>query len=226
MMGIKLGPTKIGVRAMAAALLFGVMPLAACGTTFQVANVDPTTGRFAVAARDEVPASAISVRKPFDIDSAKALVYVRSNIAEVPTYDAYFEDQLVKLGYFGEVVRKEEFERKLVQAGKMEGIASIDGFVGLSRASQAYGPFLFIDVKLEGFVGYQVKMDMSVYDPSNATELLKVSHQVTNWDGLDVVLFQPMMNVLVDWIKENSKTYTPPPAPPAEERPTRRRPRA
>jgi hypothetical protein len=46
-----------------------------------------------------------------------------------------------------------------------------------------------------------------------------VSHQATNWDGLDVVLFQPMMNVLIDWIKANSKTYTPEPAP--EPAPTR-----
>lgn len=222
MMSAKFGSSKKGFRGLLAALVLGVLPLAACGTTFQVANVDPTTGRFAVATRDEVPATAITVRKPFDIDNSKALVYVRSNIAEVPTYDAYFEDQLVKLGYFGEVVRKEEFERKLVQAGKMEGIASIDGFVGLARAREQYGPFLFIDVKLEAFAGYQVKMDMAVYDPANATELLKVSHQVTNWDGLDIVLFQPMMNVLVDWIKENSKTYTPPPAPPAETKPRRR----
>jgi hypothetical protein len=61
-------------------------------------------------------------------------VHRRSNIAEAPTYDAYFEDQLAKPGAFGEVVHEDEFKRMPVQAGTMETVASLDGFVGPAHA--------------------------------------------------------------------------------------------
>lgn len=186
-----------------------------CTTTFEVTEVDKATGRFVIPERDAIPASAIKVNKPFDVDSARGLLFVRSNLAELESYDSYFENQIEKLGFFTEVVRKDAFERLLIQRGVADQVPSVDGFVGLANAYKAFGPFLVVDFDIEGDVGYQVRLKMSVYDPKDASELLTVNHQVTNWAGLDSVLFQPMFNVLVDYIETNSKTFRKPAAPAA-----------
>ena len=46
-----------------------------------------------------------------------------------------------------------------------------------------------------------------VYNAADATEKLRVDYGITNWAGLDSTLFQPVFNVLVDWLDENSPTH-------------------
>lgn len=176
-----------------------------CTTTFQAANVDPTTGRFAATSR--VPPEAIQVREAFDVDSTRRMVFVRSNLAAADRYDAYFETSLENLGFFGEVMRKDEFERMLVRDGHASTVPSVDGFAGLARAAEVYGPFLVVDFDVSADVGYQVDLKMTVYNAADATEKLRVDYGITNWAGLDSTLFQPVFNVLVDWLDENSPTY-------------------
>lgn len=200
------------LKVIAVALL--TLASAACTTTFKAAATDPNTGRYNLGADAAIPASEITVRRPFPVDTASRMIFVRSNLNSVDTYDAYFEQSLENIGYFGQVLRKDEFERMLVHDGHSNEVQTVDGFAGLARASQVYGPFLVVDFDVEAGAGYQVRVKMQVYNAANAEELLHVEHQVTNWAGLDSVLFQPTFNVLADWLDENSATFPhPPPTP-------------
>lgn len=205
------------VKVFAIALL--ALSAAACTTTFKAAATDPNTGRYNVASGSAIPANEITIRRPFPVDTATRMIFVRSNLNSVESYDSYFEQSLQNIGFFGQVLRKDDFERMLVRDGHSDEVQTVDGFAGLARAAQVYGPFLVVDFEVEGGAGYQVRIKMQVYNASNAEELLHVEHQVTNWAGLDSTLFQPTFNVLSDWLDENSATFPHPPqtpdAPPA-----------
>ncbi|MBI3439003.1 MAG: hypothetical protein HY054_10245 [Proteobacteria bacterium] len=194
------------------------MLAAACTTTFKPATVNAATGRYSTTT--VVPASAITIREDYPVDEAKRFVFVRSNLAGMERYDSYFETSLRNLNFFEEVLRKDQFERMLVHDQHAADVPSVDGFAGLARAAQIYGRFLVIDFKIQPGAGYHVDMTMSVYDAATANEVLHVDYGITNWAGLDSTLFQPVFNVLVDWIHENSSTFQPattatPPAQPA-----------
>jgi hypothetical protein len=205
---------KLFASAVVATALLG---LGACSSTFQPTTLDATTGRFPVSA--SIPAEAIKVREAFPVDQNKRLLLVRTNLGTLTNYEEYFETSLENIGYFDQVMRPDEFERMLVREGKTEGVASTSGFAGLAQAARTTGPYLVADFNLVAGAGYQVDMKMTVYDPATATELLQIDHGVTNWAGLDGVLFEPMFNEFIAWIEENSPTYpeqgrrTPPPAP-------------
>jgi hypothetical protein len=188
------------ILTLAAALM-----LTACTTTFEPQAVQAGTGRFA--AMGAVPQTAIKVREKYDVDATKQLAFVRTNIGELEKYDSYFEASLRAIGYFGKVMRKSEFERYLIQNDKLGTVSSLDGFAGLSQASKNFGRFLVVDFSIQPDIGYEVGLRMSVVDPATAKEVLKVEHGITNWGGLDGTLFQPMFNVLIDWIEENSTTF-------------------
>lgn len=190
----------------------GLLGAAACSSTFEPTTPDATTGRFPISA--VLPASAIEVDETFPVDDHRQLLLVRTNLGTLTQYEAYFETSMENIGFFRQVVRPDEFERMLVQAGKAEGVSSTSGFAGLAQAARVWGPFLVADFNLTADVGYQVDMVMTVYDPATAREVYKVDHGVTNWAGLDGVLFEPSFNAFIDWLERNSPTYPEDRAPP------------
>lgn len=190
---------------MIAAGMLGALSLSACSSTFEPTALDATTGRFPVST--VLPAEAVKVQRDYPVDSHRRLLLVRTNLSSMTQYEQYFETSFENIGFFEQVVRPDEFERLLVQSGKAEEVSGTTGFAGLAQAARAYGPFMVVDINLTADVGYQVGMTMTVYDPANAAELYKIEHGVTNWAGLDGVLFEPSFNAFIDWLDKNSPTY-------------------
>ncbi len=183
----------------------GAVSLTACSSTFEPTTLNAATGRFPVSA--VLPVEAVKVKETHPVDNHRQLLLVRTNLGSLTQYEQYFETSMKNIGFFETVVRPDEFERMLVQSGKAEGVSGTSGFAGLAQAARAYGPFLVADFSLTAGAGYQVDMTMTVYDPANAEELYKVEHGVTNWGGLDGVLFEPSFNAFIDWLDENSPTF-------------------
>ncbi|KPF80758.1 hypothetical protein IP78_06750 [Brevundimonas sp. AAP58] len=194
-------------RSGAAALALAVATLGAagCSSTFEATTLDATTGRFPIS--QVLPPEAIKVDEAFPVNDNRRLLLVRTNLGTLTQYEEYFEESMENIGFFQQVVRPDEFERMLVQAGKADGVSGTTGFAGLAQASRAWGPFLVADFNLTAGAGYQVDMVMTVYDPSTARELYKIDHGVTNWAGLDGVLFEPSFNAFIEWLERNSPTY-------------------
>jgi hypothetical protein len=187
---------------MVAALVAGLMTTA-CASTFEVAELDSTTMRFAGA--EQLAPTDIKVAKDFDIDKASQILFLRTNIDTEAQYTAYFKDSIDKFKYFDNVMRKDEFERYLIQKGLQDQIGDVSGFSSLSKAAGVMGDFLFADIALSAGAGYQVKAIFTVYNARDAQELYKVERQVTNWSGLDQPLFMPVLNGFFDWIAKNSE---------------------
>ena len=193
------------MRFIVTAAAVAVFGLGACTSSFEAAGLDATTGRFVV--NNPLPAEAVKVREAYPVDQARGILLVRTNLSTVSRYEEYFESSIESFGFFNEVMRADEFERMLVRAGVAGEGGSADGFTGLAQAAESIGPFLVADFTLAAGAGYQVDMEMTVYDPATATEIFKVDHGVTNWAGLDGVLFEPALNEFVAWLEENSPTY-------------------
>lgn len=193
---------RAGVLTLAMTAAFGA---AGCSSTFEATTLDATTGRFPIS--QTLPATAIKVDETYPVDNNRRLLLVRTNLGTLTQYEEYFEESMENIGFFQQVVRPDEFERMLVQAGKADGVSGTTGFAGLAQASRAWGPFLVADFNLTAGAGYQVDMVMTVYDPATARELYKIDHGVTNWAGLDGVLFEPSFNAFIEWLERNSPTY-------------------
>lgn len=188
----------------AAVIGTALLALGACSSTFEATSLD-ASGRFPVSR--VLPPEAIKVSEAYPVDQSRKLLLVRTNLGTLTNYEEYFETSFENIGFFGTVMRTEEFERDLVRRGLAEEVGSVTGFAGLSKASRALGPFMVVDIQLTADVGYQVAMTMTAYDPATATELFKVDYEVTNWAGLDGVLFEPSFNAFIAWLEENSPTF-------------------
>lgn len=182
--------------------LTSLLLAAGCTSTLKVTELDSTTNRFATSTA--VAPDEIKVSKTFDVDDTKSMLFVRNNFEDIHKVGVYFEDSIDKYGFFDKVVRKDEFERDLIQQGIQDEVGDVSGFASLSKAAGIVGDFLFADVELEAGVGYQVTLRMNVYDARDAEEVFAVERQVTNWAGLDGPLFQPVLNAFFDWIEANS----------------------
>lgn len=187
---------------MAAALVAGLMTTN-CASTFEVAELDAKTMRFAGA--EQLEPTDIKVAKDFDVDKASQILFLRTNIDTEAQYTAYFKDSIDKFKYFDNVMRKDEFERYLIQKGLQDQIGDVSGFSSLSKAAGVMGDFMFADIALSAGAGYQVKAIFTVYNARDAQEVYKVERQVTNWSGLDQPLFMPVLNGFFDWIAKNSE---------------------
>lgn len=191
---------KLGI--MAAALAAGLMATA-CASTFEVADINPKTMRFDGA--EALEPTDIKIAKDYDIDKSSQILFLRTNIDTEAQYTAYFKDSIDKFKYFDHVMRKDEFERFLIQKGLQDQIGDVSGFSSLSKAAGIMGDFLFADIALSASPGYQVKAIFTVYNARDAQEIYKVERQVTNWSGLDQPLFLPVLNGFFDYIAKNSE---------------------
>lgn len=189
---------------------------AGCTSTLKVTELDSATNRFATSTA--VAPDEIKVSKDFDVDDTKSLLFVRNNFDDIHKVGVYFEDSIDKFGFFDKVVRKDEFERDLIQQGIQDEVGDVSGFASLSKAAGIIGDFMFADLELEAGAGYQVTLRMHVYDARDAEEVFAVERKITNWAGLDGPLFQPVLNAFFDWIEANSDGV-PSAEPVAEEAP-------
>ncbi|MFP1682158.1 hypothetical protein ACLD0W_06570 [Alloalcanivorax sp. C16-1] len=168
--------------------------LAGC-TTFKVVGVDPETGYFPGEKR-----ATVTVSKAVDLDSVNDLVLV-------PTGD--FTVNMVKnIGYFDEVITFEELENIIIKNDLTDQVSSVKDRIGVNKAAKAYRKFLWLrwDTRQDGSKQYQ---QLILTDPITLEDLFVCETFLDYvWAGVnDQANWYPMMNSLVDYIKENSETY-------------------
>src|SRR5262245_22618587 len=170
------------MKRVLAALAAGLLT-SACASTFKEPTINTSTMRY-----DKVEAvkpEELKVAKDFQVDNAKQVLFLRTNIDTEEQYTRFFKQSIEKYGYFGEVLRKDEFERFLISKNLQDQIGDVGGFASLSKAAGVIGDFMFADISLAASPGYQVKATFTVYNARDASEQFKVERQVTNWSGLD-----------------------------------------
>jgi len=167
--------------------------LSAC-SAFKVVDLD-STGHFPTQTTAKVVLS-----KPVDLDSRKALILV-------PPSD--FEKGLVgKIGYFDEVMTFEDLEKKVVAANMGDRIPSVRDRIGINNAAKHLKPFLWLKFERKGtgndrYARYTL-IDAKTMEDYFAAE----THLDYVWTGVnDQHNWYPMFNALIDYIRENSKTY-------------------
>jgi hypothetical protein len=168
--------------------------LSAC-TQLKVINTDPKTGYFPASSKATVIKST-----PIDLDSKKALILV-------PKPD-FIEGQIRNIGYFDEVISFETLEKNIVAANLSEKVPSVRDRIGINNAAKNYKYFLWFRVDSTGS-GNNTHTQFILTDPITLEDYFIVdTHLDYLWSGVnDQNNWYPMFNALIDYIKENSKTY-------------------
>lgn len=172
-----------------------VLSLAAC-SSLQVAERDPTTGYFP---GDRTATVVKSIET--DLDERRQLIVIgRSD---------FLEGQLANIGFFEEVLTVPELETRIVQEGLSDQVPSVSDKIGLSNAARHYQPFLWlhVDRRSEGNRNYAqfILTDAVTMEDYFITE----TYLDTVWAGVsDRSNWYPMFNSLVDYLDENSTTWS------------------
>jgi len=169
--------------------------LFAC-TVGKIVETNPSTGYFPGNKK-----ATIVLSKPIDLDAHKALIVV-------PDSD-FVSGQLKNVKYFDEVLTLDELENKLIRADLAEKIPVVRSKIGLNQAAKHYKPFLFLrfEERYESpFKGYSrvVLSDMGAMEDYFIAEI----YLDRLWTSVnDQNTWYPIFNSIIDYIKQNSKSY-------------------
>lgn len=185
-----------------AILISSALALTACGTYQAVAPIDASTGLLPTSAK----ATMITAEK-MDLDTRKdLLVFVGENKFAI--------DQAKAIGFFDEVVGKEALEAAIIKADLVDEVPTVEGLIGMNNAAKKYKPFLYMDFdsRTEGANQY---LQLVLTDAVSMTEVFRAERRLdTIWEGVnDRNTFYPLYNALIEYIKDNSSTYSAPTAP-------------
>ena len=165
-------------------------------STMKVVEVDSTSGYFPGASKKAVVVKNVKT----DLDARKSLILV-------PNGD--FTGEMVrKIGYFDEVINFEDLEKIIVQHNLSDTVPSVSERIGINKAAKAYKAFLWIhwDTRKDGSKEYQqlVLTDAVTLDDYFVAE----TYLDYIWTGVnDQNNNYPAMHALIDYIRENSKTF-------------------
>lgn len=168
--------------------------LSAC-TSMEVAAPDPETGRL------EASHEAVVVsQKAVPLDEKKDLILVTAN--------DFFVKQTAALGYFGEVIDREELEAIVIRENLIEQVPGVQDKIGIARAARAYEPFLWLEVDVrEDDASNKLYLQLILQEAATMEELWRAERYIdTVWAGMnDQNTFYPLFNALLDYIEENSE---------------------
>ena len=190
---------KCGSIAMAAC---AAVVLASCSTTLQVDEPVAETQRFDTGT--VVDPESIIVAETIDLSDRLNFLIVRTDGDNVAEYTSFFKESIIALGQFQNVYLTEDFELKIIQDGNAETIGEVSGPIGMTRASEVYGPFMTATFSTAFEGGYTYSATLIVRDAIDGRTLFQVEHSAFNWWGLDQPLFYPVMNAFADWVDANS----------------------
>ena len=168
--------------------------LSAC-SALKVTEVDPKTGYFPTT----VTANVV-VNKPADLDARKSLVLVPRGQFE--------RGQIHNIKYFNEVMNVEELETRIIQAQLGDKVPSVRDRIGISNAAKHYKDFLWFRYERVG-QGNDLRGRFALTDPVTMEDLFVTETKLDYvWAGVnDQRNWYPMFNALIDYIRQNSKTY-------------------
>jgi hypothetical protein len=176
-------------------LLLGVV--IAC-TQFKVTTIDPRTGYFPSGKKADVIKS-----ERYDLDSMKSLILVSAG--------TFGEGQVKNINYFEKVINVDQLQAIIVQEGLQDKVPSISDKIGVNKAYTNYKPFLWLRYHTRG-EGRQEYAQFILTDPKDMKGIfIAEKHLDYVWAGVnDQNTWYPLCNALIDYIKENSKTYRKP----------------
>lgn len=156
----------------------------------------------------------IKLNEPFDLDKRKQLIFVevissRYPDADMTTYIEHYTKQLKRINYFDEFLNYEELQIALIKNDLSEQIPSLKGKIAVSNAAKLYKPFLWLTIDLTppdaDVIG---TYRLTFVDPLSLKDLLIVETTPGFWWGMTPEAMQfPMFNALIQYIRENSKSY-------------------
>lgn len=175
-------------------LLLAVLLIDGC-TQMKVAEVDPKTGYFPTTVKASVLTS-----KPIDLDAKKSLLLI-------PNQD-FVKGQIANVKYFDEIMTFADLEKRIVQANLSDKVPSVRERIGVSNAARHYKPFLWFRYERKG-EGRDQRGQFILTDPLTMEDLFVTETALDYvWAGVnDQNNWYPMFNSLIDYIRQNSRTY-------------------
>lgn len=171
--------------------------LAGC-TSFQVTHLDTATGYFPTTSKAKVIES-----KKVNLDEVKGLLVFEGS--HNTTGSKFILEMAKNIGYFDKVITTEDLESEIIIANLTDKIPSLDSFIGMSNAAKYYKKFLWLYVQ----AGTGGTAQLVLANPLTTEKYLVIEQPLGNiWVGRnDQNTWYPLMNGLVEYIKENSKIY-------------------
>ncbi len=178
------------------ALVLSVLVLTAC-SNMKVTKLDPATGRFPTKNQATVVKSV-----PIELDALKSLLLLPDN--------EFVKGQIGSIKYFDKTITLDDLETLIIQNNLTNEVPSIREKIGINKAYKAYKPFLWLrfDTRTENGKQYG---QFILTKPDTLEDIFIVeTHFDYVWAGVnDQNNWYPMFNALVDYIDQNSKTWSP-----------------
>jgi len=165
-------------------------------TNLKVANLDPNSGRF----KTDEKATVLKSNK-IDLDLKKSLLLVPEH--------PFIKGQIKNINYFDKTITFSELETLIIKNKLTEKVPSLHNKIGIYKAYNAYKPFLWLrmEIREDGFKRYA---QFIITDPKSQEDLFIVEKYLDYiWAGVnDQNTWYPMFNSIVDYIEQNSKTWS------------------
>ena len=188
--------TKLLLSSLSIAF-FAIM-FSGCGTSHQVATVDPATGRLRTDATMGVGTATATVVKSerVNLDDFQSRILVHGA--------DFYVNQTRELKRFDTVLDAEEMERIVVRERLSDRVTSVHTLIGWNQLAESYGPFLVLkpDVRRDGNRNY---LQLKAIDPMSGDELFVAErHMDFAWAGVtDQNTRYPLFNAFIDWLDQN-----------------------
>lgn len=179
------------------------------GTEFQTANVDPSTGYIPTAYNPSAGVNKGNVITNEKTDLAK---YQGRMLV---TGGSFFEQEMVNIGTFSDVMDSEELQKRIIQAGLQDKVPSVSDLIGINKAYVNYKPFLWLHLEIKNGEDSKRYVRMLVTDPGTTKDLFEVREDLCGIPECenDQKTWYPLFNSLIDWIHASGGTVKTGPAP-------------
>ena len=139
--------------------------------------------------------------KQVNLDKQKTLLLVPN--------DEFTIGMLKEIDYFDKVIDFDDLERLIVENNLGGKVPSVHSINGINKAAKAYQNFLWLRWR-HPVEGDRYSTQLVLIDAETMHELFICETENSyQWsDADDQSNFYPMMNALVDYIDENSTSYT------------------
>lgn len=175
-------------------VLLTALSLAAC-SSMKVVEIDPHTGHFPTNTK-----ATVVLDKRVDLDAMKSLLVIEGN--------DFVKGQIENIHYFDKVMKYTDLEKKIIQANLTDKVPSMHDRIGLSKAATYYKDFLWFHTEVKGTRPNQ-RVQFILTNAKNMDDYFITETKLDYvWIGVnDQNNWYPMFNALIDYIKQNSRTY-------------------
>lgn len=133
-------------------------------------------------------------------ESYRTFLYLKPT-GDIEKLDVFFRDSFENMQVFEQVLSQEQLEELVFEKDLADKVTSVSDKIGLHQLQKEIGPFLVVEPKLEWQGGYDYYARIKAYDPISGKNVLTLTNEAFNWDGLDQPLFYPLFNAFLQWTR-------------------------